>query len=87
MSVCVSPIVARQRLGKNVTTTNTYATIEKLLDESFLIPSVQYEAKVGDQFFPELLFLQNKESRLKVCITLPTVSYERETGPLNRVQK
>jgi hypothetical protein len=34
--VCVPPIVARQRLGRNVTAvTNTHATIEELLDESF----------------------------------------------------
>jgi hypothetical protein len=50
------PIVARQRLGKNVTAaTNTHETIEELLDVSFSIRSVRYERKVGDQFFPELL--------------------------------
>jgi hypothetical protein len=33
VSVCVSLIVARQRLGKNVTAaTNTHATIEEFLD-------------------------------------------------------
>jgi hypothetical protein len=38
-SVCLylyPPVVARQRLGKNVTAaTNTHATIEELLDASF----------------------------------------------------
>jgi hypothetical protein len=39
-----SPIVARQRLGRNVTAvTNTYATIEKLLDASFSMLSVLYQ--------------------------------------------
>jgi hypothetical protein len=57
--VCVySPIVTRQRLGKillifarhlfgrNVNAvTNTHATIEKLLDASFLMWPVSYEGK------------------------------------------
>jgi hypothetical protein len=35
------PIVARQRLGRNVTAvTNTHATIEELLDVSFLMWAV-----------------------------------------------
>jgi hypothetical protein len=34
----ISPIVARQRLGRNVTAVmNTHATIEELLDASFLM--------------------------------------------------
>jgi hypothetical protein len=42
-------IVARQRLGKNVTaTTNTQATIDELLDASFSVRSVSYQGKVGD---------------------------------------
>jgi hypothetical protein len=49
-------IVARQRLGKNVTVaTNTQATIEELLDASLSMLSVSYLRKVGDQFFPILL--------------------------------
>jgi hypothetical protein len=37
------PVVARQRLGKNVTAiTNTYATTEELLDISFYLRSVSY---------------------------------------------
>jgi hypothetical protein len=36
VSVCVSPIVARQRVGENVTATmNTHATVEELSDASF----------------------------------------------------
>jgi hypothetical protein len=43
-----SPIVARQRLGKNVTAaTNTYA-IEDLLYVSFSIRFVSYLRKLGD---------------------------------------
>jgi hypothetical protein len=42
-------IVARQRLGKNVTAaTSTHATIEELLDASFSMRSVSYQRKVGD---------------------------------------
>jgi hypothetical protein len=42
------PIVARQRLGKNVTAaTNTYGTIKKLLDESFSMMSVSCQSKLG----------------------------------------
>jgi hypothetical protein len=56
--VCVSPIVARQRLGKyplivarqrlgrNVTAvTNKHATIEELLDASFSMWPVSYQGK------------------------------------------
>jgi hypothetical protein len=40
------PIVARQRLGRNVTAvTNTHATIEKLLDASFLMWPMSYQGK------------------------------------------
>jgi hypothetical protein len=50
-SVCLyvyPPIVARQRLGKNVTeATNTHTTID-LLNPSFSIRSVSYQRKVGD---------------------------------------
>jgi hypothetical protein len=58
VSLCIAPIVARlqlgknplmvarQRLGKNVTTvTNTQATIEKLLDPSFSLRPVSYQGK------------------------------------------
>jgi hypothetical protein len=47
--MCI-PVVARQRLGKNVN-----ATAEELLDVSSYMRSVSYQTKVGDQFFPELL--------------------------------
>jgi hypothetical protein len=60
-SVCLYvylPIVARQRLGGNVTTaTNTHAKIEELLDASFSMRSGLYQRKVGDYFFRELLVL------------------------------
>jgi hypothetical protein len=47
LSVCAYPlIVARQRLGRNVTAvTNTYATIEELLDASFSMWPVSYQGK------------------------------------------
>jgi hypothetical protein len=42
--LCIPPIVARQRLGKNVSAvTNTHATIEELLDESFSMWAVSYQ--------------------------------------------
>jgi hypothetical protein len=41
----IPPIVARQRLGKNVTAaTNTHAKIEELLDASFSMRSM-YQRK------------------------------------------
>jgi hypothetical protein len=44
--VCVSPIAARQRLGRNVTAVmNTHATIEELLDASFSVWPVSYQGK------------------------------------------
>jgi hypothetical protein len=47
--MCILPIVARHRLGKNVPAAkDTYATIEELLDVSFHMRSVLYEWKEGD---------------------------------------
>jgi hypothetical protein len=47
MSVYRPPIVARQRLGRNVTAvTNTHAAIEELLKESFSMWPVSYQGKV-----------------------------------------
>jgi hypothetical protein len=51
-SVCLyvnPPIVARQRLGKNVNAAkNIYETIEELLDTTFSMRLVSYRRKVGD---------------------------------------
>jgi hypothetical protein len=45
-SVKIPFIVAGQRLGRNVTAvTNTHATIEELLDASFLLWPVWYQGK------------------------------------------
>jgi hypothetical protein len=45
-SVC---IVARQRLGKNVTVaTNTHAAIEERVKALFSMPIVSYQREVGD---------------------------------------
>jgi hypothetical protein len=46
VSVCFPPIVARQRLARNVTAAvNTQAPIEKLLNASFYMRSVSYKKK------------------------------------------
>jgi hypothetical protein len=51
-SVCLylyPPVIARQWLGKNVTTAmNTHTAIEELLDASFSMQSLSYQKKVGD---------------------------------------
>jgi hypothetical protein len=45
-SVKNPPIVARQRLGRNVTAvTNIHATTEELLDASFLMWPVSYQGR------------------------------------------
>jgi hypothetical protein len=42
------PIVARKRLGKNVTAaTNTHETLEELLDASFFSRSMSCQRKLG----------------------------------------
>jgi hypothetical protein len=42
----ILPIIARQRLGRNVTAvTNTHTTIEELLDASFLVLPLSYQGK------------------------------------------
>jgi hypothetical protein len=44
--LCIPPIVAGQRLGRNVTpVTNTHATIEELLDASFSMRPVSYQCR------------------------------------------
>jgi hypothetical protein len=70
-SVCLyvyPPIVARQRLDKNVTeANNTHATIKELLDASFSVWSESYQRKVGDYFFPEILvYLRENTSSQQV---------------------
>jgi hypothetical protein len=62
-SVCISPIVARQQLGKNFTAaTNTRATMEELLVASFSKLSVSYQRKVGQYLFPNFL-----DFNIKAC--------------------
>jgi hypothetical protein len=52
----IAPVVARQRLGENVTAAmNTHATTGESLDALFSLPYTSYGRKVGDQFLPELL--------------------------------
>jgi hypothetical protein len=49
-------IIARQRLGRNVTAaTNTHETTESLLDKSSSMLSVPNQRKIGITFCPELL--------------------------------
>jgi hypothetical protein len=53
-------IAARQRFGRHVpVVTNTHSTIGTLLDGSFSMRSVQYQGKVGDQFFLEFLIFSS----------------------------
>jgi hypothetical protein len=45
------PVVARQRLSRNITAvTNTHATIEELLDASFLMWPMSYQGKYACSF-------------------------------------
>jgi hypothetical protein len=76
-------IVAMQRLGRNVTAvTNTYATIEELLDASFSMLPVSHQGKVGDSFFPELLVLTyftqvlwNRSRQFPSYFTVPSILF------------
>jgi hypothetical protein len=55
VKIPLSLLVARQRLGRNVTAvTNTQATIEELLDAFVFYVARVASMKVGDSFFPEL---------------------------------
>jgi hypothetical protein len=61
---CVYPIVATQRLSKNViAVTHTRATLEELLDVPFSMRPVSYQRTVRDYFFLELL--------VSMCISIP----------------
>jgi hypothetical protein len=51
-----SPIVARQRLGKNVTAATNTNTNEELLDAWFSVRSLSYQRKWREQFIPELVY-------------------------------
>jgi hypothetical protein len=61
-------IVARQRIGRNVTAvTNTHATLGVLLDASFSLWPVSYEGKQAISSSQNFLyFFQNKEIWLKI---------------------
>jgi hypothetical protein len=49
LCVCIHLVIDRKLLAKHVhAATNTYATIEELLDVSFSMQSVSYESKAGD---------------------------------------
>jgi hypothetical protein len=49
VTLCISPIVARQRLVKNVNAeTNTHARIEEFLDAFFSMWPVSYHRKVDN---------------------------------------
>jgi hypothetical protein len=53
------PIVATQRLGKNVAAAkNTHTAIEELLDASFSKRSVTYQAKYMISFSQNFLFIK-----------------------------
>jgi hypothetical protein len=57
VSMCISPTVARQRLGENVTAaTNTHATIV-LLDVSSSVWSVSYEGEWAISSSQDLVFV------------------------------
>jgi hypothetical protein len=62
-SVCmptrVSPFVARQRFGNNVTAvTNIHGTIEELFDASFSVPSLLHQGKKVISNYPNFLLLR-----------------------------
>jgi hypothetical protein len=58
LAVCMHVYVARQRLGKYVTSaTNTQTTIEEWLDFSFSMRFMSYQRKIRDYFFPELIVI------------------------------
>jgi hypothetical protein len=53
--MCIPPYVARQQLNiRPAAATNTYATIEELLDTSFSMRFVFYQRKVRVLFLPDL---------------------------------
>jgi hypothetical protein len=59
----ILPIVARQRLGENITAaTNTRTTIEAFLDMSFYVRSVWYQGKYEISSSQNFLFIFCKET-------------------------
>jgi hypothetical protein len=55
--LCIRPIVARRRLGRNVTAVrNTNITIEELLDASFSMWPVSYQRKQAISSSQNFLF-------------------------------
>jgi hypothetical protein len=69
-----SPIVAKQRLGKNVNTATNTSTIE-VLEALFSMWSVPYHRKLVGYFFPEFLFIYMR------CDTEPLGTLMRN-GPI-----
>jgi hypothetical protein len=64
--VCVrvsAPIIARQRLGRNVTAVNEYTRNNRKIVGRLVSYAVRVvSGKVGDWFFPELLVIKTTES-------------------------
>jgi hypothetical protein len=57
VSVCVFFIVARQRLGENVTAETNIRNNRRIFGRIVLYPVRVVSRKVGDLFFPELLVI------------------------------
>jgi hypothetical protein len=71
LSIGVSHIVARQRLGKYVTSvTNTHATIRELLRGVVFYAVHVVSRKVGFSVFPELLVYVTSRSKLVSGLSL-----------------
>jgi hypothetical protein len=82
-SVCIPPIVARQRLGGNVTAvTNTHATIGKLLQVSFSMWPVSYQGKQAISSSQNFLFLGQN---LHFCILQVNLFYDMQSKFQNKV--
>jgi hypothetical protein len=60
------PVVAMQRLRKNVTTaTNTHATVEELLDESFSMASMSYQGMQAVSSSQKVLYKLDNRSNFR----------------------
>jgi hypothetical protein len=83
-SVKIPLIVARQQLGINVTAaTNTHATIEELLDQSFSMWPVSYEGKYAISSSHNFLYFTQIWQR-KISLNVSSSNTLAQTVPVKK---
>jgi hypothetical protein len=86
VSICLSFVVAKQRLGKHVTAvTNTHATMEELLDAVRILSRESRRLVLPRIFVAASLHVLSDPLSVSVCVGLKQVTFT--VGPLKMTPK